>query len=431
MRLIRQGDSGASVELLQLALTRAGFNPGATDGVFGSRTRNALTAFQREYGLVPDGVAGPATHRALMPWYTGFVAHRIVRGDSFYSLALRYGSTLAAIETANPGLDPLRLQIGSTVIVPLGFNVVPTGISYSSALNGFCVRGLAARYPFISTGEAGRSALGRPLYYLKAGSGANRVLYNAAHHANEWITTPVLLHFLEQLLRAVSTDSLFFGVPARDILRVASLWLVPMVNPDGVDLVTGDIASGADYNSARALAAFYPQIPFPGGWKANIRGIDLNLQYPAGWEVAREIKFEQGYTRPGPRDYVGVSPLSAPESRAMLELTKTVDPALTLAYHSQGEVIYWKYLDMEPPRSREIALRFGEVSGYRVEETPYSSGFAGYKDWFIQDYDRPGCTIEVGLGENPLPVTQFDRIYEDNLGILTLGLLVTSDSAVI
>lgn len=431
MKMLRQGDTGASVELLQLALTRAGYDPGNIDGAFGPRTNAALRRFQRSSGLSADGIAGNATHRALMPYYTGYATHRVVRGDSFYKLAMNYGTTLRAIETANPGIDPMSLRIGSTVVVPLAFQVVPTNISWSSALNAYCIRGLAARYPFISTGEAGSSAMGRPLYYIKAGEGNNRVMYNASHHANEWLTTPVLLHFLEELLSAGSNDRLIFGVPAREILRVSSLWLVPMVNPDGVDLVTGDIVSGVDYNSARVLAAAYPGIPFPSGWKANIRGTDLNLQYPAGWENAREIKFAQGYNRPGPRDYVGASPLSATESRAMYQLTRSVDPALTLAYHSQGEIIYWKYLDMEPPRSREIAMRFGEVSGYQVEETPYASGFAGYKDWFIQDFDRPGYTIEVGLGENPLPVSQFGKIYRDNLGILVLGMLMTSDSVIV
>mgnify|MGYP002711687138 FL=1 len=96
--------------------------------------------------------------------------------------------------------------------------------------------------------------------------------------------------------------------------------------------------------------------------------------------------------------------------------------ALTLSYHSQGEIIYWRYLDFEPQKSREIAEYFGQISGYAVEETPYNSGFAGYKDWFIQYYDRPGYTIEVGLGQNPLPLTQFDKIYSDNAGILKGGI---------
>ena len=109
----------------------------------------------------------------------------------------------------------------------------------------------------------------------------------------------------------------------------------------------------------------------------------------------------------------------------MYDFTLAFDPALILAYHTQGEVIYWRFLDYEPPRARQIAEAFSEASGYAVEDTPFASGFAGYKDWFIQDFDRPGYTIEAGLGTNPLPVSDFDAIYEKNLGLLTLGLLVT------
>ena len=109
----------------------------------------------------------------------------------------------------------------------------------------------------------------------------------------------------------------------------------------------------------------------------------------------------------------------------MYDYTLVLDPSLILAYHTQGQVIYWKFLDYEPENSRQIAATFSAVSGYGVEETPYASGFAGYKDWFIQQFDRPGYTIEAGLGVNPLPISQFDRIYRDNLGILTMGALVT------
>ena len=153
-------------------------------------------------------------------------------------------------------------------------------------------------------------------------------------------------------------------------------------------------------------------------------GVDLNLQFPAGWENSRNIKYSQGYTSPAPRDFVGFSPLTEPESIAIYNFTLTHNFNLILAYHSQGEVIYWQFQDYNPPRSFEIGLRFSKVSGYSLENTPFNSSFAGYKDWFIQNYNKPGYTIEVGSGTNPLPISQFDTIYADNLGILTLGAIL-------
>lgn len=425
MKTMQLGSRGPQVQFLQLALNRAGYGPLATDGLFGPATHTALVRFQRSHGLTPDGIAGPRTNAALFPWYAGYAAHTVRPGDTLYRLAVSYGSSVRAIETANPGLDPLNLSPGALVIVPLGFPVVPTTIDWCSTLVSYCCRGLAARYPFITLGEMGKSVMGRPLYTLTLGEGENRVFYNAAHHANEWITVPVLLRFCEELAAAWAYGREIYGQPAGELMALATLALAPAVDPDGIDLVTGDLTEGAYYDRAAQIAGAYPDISFPSGWKANILGTDLNLQYPAGWEQAREIKFAQGFTSPAPRDFVGTGPLSAPESLAVYDFTHRFLPALTLSYHTQGEVIYWRFLDYEPPRSREIAQMLGEASGYLVEETPYASGFAGYKDWFIQNYDLPGYTIEAGLGTNPLPVSDFDKIYADNIGILTLSLTAT------
>ena len=421
MKTLFYGAVGPQVQLLQLGLQRAGYSL-KTDGIFGARTQSALKSFQRRSGLAADGIAGPETHRALHPWYTGFVRHTVREGDSFYRLALRYGSSAAAIGAANPQLDPLRLPIGSVVRVPLPFDVVPTQIAWCSELLRFCCEGIPARYPAVTAGEIGNSVLGRPLHSLRIGRGTARVLYNAAHHANEWITTPLLLKFMEQLAHADAFRKEIYGKSAAALLDATELALIPCVNPDGMDLVTGDLRSGSDYAVAREIAADYPGIPFPSGWKANIRGTDLNLQYPALWERAREIKYAQGFISPAPRDFVGAAPLRAPESRALYEYTRSYSPALTLSYHTQGSVIYWKFLDYDPPGAYDIAAAFSSASSYALETTPYASGFAGYKDWFIQDYYRPGFTIEAGLGDNPLPISEFDRIYGENIGILTLGL---------
>ena len=301
-------------------------------------------------------------------------------------------------------------------------SIVQTDLPITAELAEGWLNALRDAYPFVETELLARTDFGRPIYAVTIGTGQRRVLYSAAHHANEWLTATVLLKFIEDYAEALQNDTQLGSVSARTLYQNASIHLVPLVNPDGVDLVTGAIEPGTEqYERAREFAAFYPNIPFPDGWKANLNGVDLNLQYPAGWLRAREIKFSQGFTRPGPRDYVGRFPLSQIESQALYDYTERIDPAIVTAWHSQGEVIYWQYGGIEIPGARELAERFSDVSGYRLEDTPYNSSFAGYKDWFIQAFRRPGFTIEVGSGENPLPLSQFDRIYTASLPILLEG----------
>lgn len=302
--------------------------------------------------------------------------------------------------------------------------IVNTDVPMTSALCGETVERIVKTYPFCSLRQLTTTAFGRPVWSLTIGTGDRKVLYTAAHHANEWITAPVLLKFVEELAAAMDAGGKLFGVEAQNIGKAATIHTVPMVDPDGVDLVTGAIEQGTlEYETARRLGDNYPNIPFPDGWKANLLGVDLNLQYPAGWLRAREIKFSQGYTKPGPRDYVGRSPLSQRESIALAEYTREVDPALVLAYHTQGKEIYWQFGNYEVPGARVLGEEFARLSGYTLTEVAYESSFAGYKDWFIQDFRRPGYTIEAGSGVNPLPIEQFDEIYRDNLGILVTAAL--------
>jgi len=420
------GSRGTQVELLQLALNRAGFSDLIIDGIFGQLTLRALLDFQAANGLAQSCFTDTDTWTVLTPYLIGYKTHTIQSGDTLYHLAQDFGTSVDAIMTANPGIDPEFLAIDSSIIIPLNFDIVPTNINFTSTILDYSIFGLAARYPFIETGTIGKSVMGKDLHYLSIGMGEHQVFYNASHHANEWITTPILMKFLENYAKSVSMDGEIGGISAEDIYDTTTLYIVPMVNPDGVDLVTGELSSGGFYDYANMLAQNYPEIPFPDGWKANIRGVDLNLQYPAGWDEARDFKYEQGFTLPGPRDFVGSEPLSEPESLAVHQFTLDHDSSLTMAYHTQGQVIFWKYKDYLPPNSYEIALEFSRLSGYAAEETPYGSGNAGYKDWFIQEYNRPGYTIEAGLGVNPLPISQFDEIYNDNEAMLALGAIITA-----
>ncbi|MCL2362482.1 MAG: M14 family metallocarboxypeptidase [Defluviitaleaceae bacterium] len=241
------------------------------------------------------------------------------------------------------------------------------------------IHDLAAKYPLLEVDIIGNSRMGKPIYALTLGYGPVSLLFNAAHHANEWITALILIKFAEDCAKENGSW-----------LKQVTLHMVPMVNPDGVDIA---IAGKTD-------------------WKANTIGVDLNSNYPAGWELAKAHKFARGYTTPGPRDYVGPYPLSEPESLAMAAFTTHVNPALTISLHTQGEEIYWRYRDFNPSGAAELALRLSQASGYLLEDVPDESSHAGYRDWFIQEFNRPGFTIECGLGESPLPLSDFDEIYQ-------------------
>ena len=292
----------------------------------------------------------------------------------------------------------------------------------SRRIGRFC-EALRQRYPFIGITVIGTSVMGKPIRALTLGNGTYRVLFHGAHHANEWITAPLLLRFVSELAAACDRGEKLVDTDAESLLESATLSVVPAVNPDGIDLVTGALRSGCYYQRAREIALRYPLIPFPSGWKANISGIDLNLQYPAGWEQARENKCLQGITSPAPHDFVGPAPLTAPEARALYDYTLLYSPALTLSYHTQGGEIYWDYCRKAPPYAQRIAEDFASASGYRVADAPFASSFAGYKDWYIDRFHRPGYTIEAGLGINPLPLSQLNTIYTENFGILLRALV--------
>ena len=385
MITLKKGEIGPLVEMLQLALQRAGYNTDIT-GNFDEELENEVKEFQKNNNLTVDGISGQNTWKKLEPYLKGY------KKD----------------DNGN--------------ITQFNFDIVPTNIRYVWELLKYVTDGLGTRYPFIETGSIGKSVMGNDIFYIKIGTGQTEVMYNATHHANEWITTPLLLKFAEEYAKAYANKGEIYNKSAEDLFNSKTLYIIPCVNPDGMDVVNGGLPVGEYYNNVLEISSNYPQIPFPDGWKANINGVDLNLNYPANWQRAKEIKFEQGYTSPAPRDYVGEDPLTQPESLAMYNFTLNHQFAITLSYHTQGEVIYWKYLDYIPKRSYTIGQMLAEASGYTLSLTPEESSYAGYKDWFIQAFNKPGYTIEAGLGTNPLPLEEFDNIYNNNSELLITAL---------
>ncbi len=141
--VLRQGARGQDVITLQYLLDviaeyYSGIPGPGQDGIFGNATREAVIAFQRQMGLVADGIVGPATWDSLYRTYQGIeqnvpptnpapdpapnpgniIMYTVRSGDTLWLLANRYGTTVDAIKQAN-GLTSDNLSIGQVLRIPV------------------------------------------------------------------------------------------------------------------------------------------------------------------------------------------------------------------------------------------------------------------------------------------------------------------------
>lgn len=364
-------------------------------------------------GIVPTQLTAGQT--VNIPGYV-IERYKIKSGDYLWKIAQSKDIPLDTIILVNHNLNPNMLIIGQEIFVPIRvtWSIVHGQREYDYAAMIKDIQQLLQVYPFLRQRMIGSSVMGKGIPEIRVGRGDLHVHLNGSFHANEWITTPIVMRFLNDYVLALTNGSTIRGRKMTPFYSRATVSWVPMVNPDGVNLVIHGAPQQEPYHST-VLQINGGRTNFS-GWKANIRGVDLNDQFPAMWEIEAGRR-EQ---KPSPRDYPGTAPLTEPESIAMANLTRQSDFDRVLAFHTQGEVIYWGFMNNEPPLSSQLASEFARVSGY--EPIRNVDSYAGYKDWFIQDWKRPGFTIELGHGVNPLPINQFEEIYQKSLGIFLASL---------
>ncbi|MDO4617965.1 MAG: M14 family metallocarboxypeptidase [Clostridia bacterium] len=254
----------------------------------------------------------------------------------------------------------------------------------------------------------GESVMEKKIYCVTYGEGEKKLFLNGAHHGLEYITSAFLMRFLFECEKAISNGEDMFGYRIKELLKNVKLYIVPMVNPDGVDIAVNGLDITNRYH--RHLISMVGIHSFNKVWQANARGVDINHNYDALWaEVSK---------KPSPTKYSGEKPESEPETKAIADFVRAENFDMLIAFHSQGEEIYYDFDGMAGEEAKKIAEKLSEVSGYPVRETVGTASFGGLKDWFIKEYGKMGFTVEMGRGKNPLDTEKLSEYYDANARLI-------------
>lgn len=272
------------------------------------------------------------------------------------------------------------------------------------------LRRLDERYSFFEFSYLSTSMLDREIPLIKLGHGARGVLYVGAHHGMEWITAALLTVFAHDLCEGLECNRRIGGLAIDLIFKTHTLYIVPMLNPDGVEYQIHGICEDNPLFE-RLLSMNGGSVDFS-RWQANARGVDLNHNYDAGFSEYKKIEEESKIPEGAPTKYSGVAPESEVEVRALCDFIRfhdTLRGVMTL--HTQGEEIFYRTENIALPHTDAIAARLSRLCGYRRSIAEGASAYGGLTDWCVQKRNLPSFTVECGKGINPLPFSNLYSIY--------------------
>ena len=282
------------------------------------------------------------------------------------------------------------------------------------------IYGIAKQYKNTRCKVFSKSLCMRDIYSIEIGNTKEQVLFVGAFHGMEWLTSMVLLRFAKNVCESIKNKSKMAGIDMSLFLKRRGILIIPCINPDGVEISLHGSKAARRYQELVKCVSLNDTSQ----WQANARGVDLNHNFPAGWDELHKLEKAAAICGPAPTRYGGEFPGSEPEVKSLINLCKTKNFRHALAFHSQGEEIYWDFGEHTPPQSKLMANAMANSSGYKVSEPEGLAVGGGFKDWFIDYCRKPGFTIEIGKGKNPLPMSDLDSIYSQIEEMLVLSVIM-------
>lgn len=254
----------------------------------------------------------------------------------------------------------------------------------------------------------------RKIYCLRIGNpkAKKRVLLTSGIHGREYMNPYFVMDNVENMLNNYNTYSKKKGFSYRQLYDEVCLYIIPMSNPDGITIAQ----QGPDAIRNKKLRANIKKIKQNlrisySRWKGNARNVDLNRNFPSGWEKQPK-KRKEGSS--------GSKAGSEPETQNLMKYINKIKPTAVISYHSMGENFYWGYAIDKSSTCYKQALAMKKITakltGYTPATAHKSKSWACgcLEDWLAYKKKIPSVCIETGNVDCPLPTSQYKRLYKKN-----------------
>ncbi len=278
---------------------------------------------------------------------------------------------------------------------------------------------MVERYPFLSFSYLGETIMGRGIPILTIGEGDRALLFVGTQRAKEWITAMLLLRWLQEACDLYDSNGKIFRYHIGYLLSTRRIFIVPMLNPDGVEYHLHGVSKG-NILYDRLISMNGGSEDFS-AWQANARGVDLSHNYGVGFSEQKEKEKGEGILGGAPAGFGGESSESEPEVGSLCNyLRYHRDIRAVVDLQTTGETISYDSHGRTAPRSQSMAKALAEFSGYELASG--EEAVATLSDFCICERNLPAFTVRCGLGKSPLPPSDAFYLYTRLRKMLFLSL---------
>lgn len=274
---------------------------------------------------------------------------------------------------------------------------------------------LVKLYPeLITLSSIGSSVEGRDLLLIQFGKGDKKIFICGAHHAREYISTAYIMYAIDRYSYAYRNNLPWGQFNLKEILDNVTFCIVPMVNPDGVNIVQNGFAASPNYENLVKMPILDAPKNGHRAWKANANGVDVNWNYDKDWfESSNRSKV------PASMGFNGTTPNTEPETQAVSAYVDSIPFQAFLSFHTQGQLIYFAD-DITNPTNLHNDLKAD--TGFSIQYENAEGKGGSFFDYVYRKYGKVTITVELCpyIGPRPYPDSDFDTVWNSAKNVILI-----------